>query len=443
MDQFSSWGERALCGVEAMREKSFDVRGRVAALPLLLRGAYFTGERKWRLLAEEDLRALWRSGVHDHVGGGFFSASADPEWLRPSFEKRLDDNAALALLYAEAWESGHMPFYREAAEEALDFCLRELSTPSGLYAAGCRADAASEENPFLFTPALLSDVLGEEDGRHFAECYDITPEPNCGAGSIPNLLLNERWSLLGAGYDDLRERLRLWRETRGGLVTDARTPLGANALLLAALERAGRVFSDRRALAAAAALDRALAGAEREASPSDRAALLFALTERYAALYDPADLAAALERAPAPEALIAQGPPSPESDRALSLAALGYDALLRLTRDERWREGRGAVLRELCLHPDRHGPESLGGLCALLAAGREQRTLLCLTPTEEPPAALETVTGRYAPDLAVVLKTPARAAALAAAAPWTAAYDPAQGRLIPFFDGREGDAIAL
>ncbi|HAJ65638.1 MAG TPA: hypothetical protein DCM61_03530, partial [Clostridiales bacterium] len=119
MDQDLSWGERALAGVGRMREKDFDVRSRASSLLLLLRGAYYTGETKWRVMAEEDLRALWRSGVHDHIGGGFFSASFDSEWLRPSFEKRLDDNAVLALLYTEAWESGHMPFYRDAAEEAL------------------------------------------------------------------------------------------------------------------------------------------------------------------------------------------------------------------------------------------------------------------------------------------------------------------------------------
>ena len=122
MENKGSFAELALAGVARMRDRDCDFRGRVSALLLLLRGAYYTGEEKWRVLAEEDLRALWRGGVHDHIGGGFFSACGDAEFLRPRFEKRLDDNAWLAFVYAEAWEKGRMGFYREAAEEALDFC---------------------------------------------------------------------------------------------------------------------------------------------------------------------------------------------------------------------------------------------------------------------------------------------------------------------------------
>ncbi len=210
MDQQASFASLALAGVERMREKDCGVRGRIAALPLLLRGAYYTGEGKWRALAEEDLRALWRGGVHDHVGGGFFSAGLDREWLRPRFEKRLDDNAVLAFVYAEAWEKGRMAFHREAAESALDWILRELSLPSGLYGACQRvADPAAGGGPYLFTPAQIKDILGDEKGRAFAECYDVTDEGNCGEGlSIPNLILNDRWNLIPEGYDDLRERVK-------------------------------------------------------------------------------------------------------------------------------------------------------------------------------------------------------------------------------------------
>lgn len=444
MEIQASFAARALEGVGRMRETDGGVRGRVSALLLLLRGSYFTGENKWRALAEEDLRALWRGGVHDHIGGGFFSAAPDREWLRPVFEKRLGDNAALACFYIEAWQSGRMGFYRDAAEEALDFCLRDLSTASGLFSAGLRlaADANEGENPFLFTPAQLAAVLGDEAGRPFAACYDVTDEPNCGAASIPNLILNERWNLLPAGYDDLRERVRLWRGERGGVVTDPRTMPGDNALLLAAFAKAGRVFADRRYLAAAEELSAAIA--ETELSEADRAALSFALTELYAADYDPAHLAAALRCAPAPEALCAASALSPEADRALALAALGFDALWRLTGEESWRLCRGEVLRELCLRPERHGPESLSGLCALLAASAAERRALCVTPGQTPPAALDALRTRYAPDLTLLLKTPSNEEALAAVCGWTAAFPIGETALLyPFTDGRNASAARL
>ena len=443
MDQEKSFAALALEGVGRMREKNNELRGRVAALLLLLRGAYFTGESKWRAFAEEDLRALWRSGAHDHVGGGFFSAAPDREWLRPVFEKRLGDNASLVFLYAEAWQSGRMGFYREAAEEALDFCLRDLAAPSGLFAAGLRLSPEAEENPFLFTPAQIAEALGDEAGRPFAACYDVTDEPNCGAASIPNLILNDRWNLLPAGYDDLRERLRLWREARGGLLVDARTPFFDNALLLAALAKAGRVFADRRYLAAAEELRAALA--EKAATERDRAALLFALTELCAADFDPAHLAAACRCAPAAEKLAEQTSPSPEGDLALSLAALGFDALRRLTGEgETWAPRTAALLRAIGEHPERRGPESLPGLCALFSAAGPERRALCVSPADEPPEALRAIGARYAPDLTLLLKTPANAAALAAAAPWTAAFPIGEKALLyPLIDGVPGAPTAL
>ena len=426
MDQDLSWGERALAGVGRMREKDFDVRSRASSLLLLLRGAYYTGETKWRVMAEEDLRALWRSGVHDHIGGGFFSASFDSEWLRPSFEKRLDDNAVLALLYTEAWESGHMPFYRDAAEEALDFCLRELALPSGLFGAGrCAADPGAEESPFLFTPAAIAETLGEEDGRHFAECYDVTEEGNCGKGSIPNLLLNERWHLVPPGYDDFRERLRTVREQRAGIVTDTRVSLSWNAL---------------------EALCAALAAAA-ETDSSGRAAAAFALTELYAADFDPAHITAAAKALAAPPRPAAERRGtafSAESDRTLALLALAFDALFSLTEKETWRTRRGEVLRELTLHADRHGPESLSGLCVLLSAARPERKLLCVAPSEERPEMLKSILTRYSPDLRVLLKTPQNAAALSEAAPWTARFPLAERPVFhPCADGVWGEPIGL
>ena len=439
MDENRSWGERALEGVARMRENNHELRGRAGALLLLLRGAYFTGEAKWRAMSEEDLRALWRSGAHDHIGGGFFSGSEDGEWLRPRFEKRLDDNAVLAFFYAEAWQSGRMAFYRDAAEEALDFCLRELATPSGLYGAGQAAEAPdAPDNPYLFTPAQICALLGEDAGRHFAECYDVTAEGNCGAGSIPNLLLNERWALVPEGYDDCRETLRAAREKRGGLFTDARVFPQGNALLLAALAKAGRVFSDRRYLAAAGELSAALAAAGTKcAAPEDRAALAFALTELYAADYDPAHLADAA-------ALAGALPAELKGDRASALAALCFDTLLALTGDARWRARRGEALRELCLHADRHGPESVSGLCALLSASHTPRLLLCVTPAEEAPAELAALGARYAPDLCILLKTPARAEALAAAAPFTARFEIGKNPLFyPCSDGLWGPPAGI
>ena len=414
MNKKPSFADLALEGVERMREKNQDPRGRIGALLLLLRGAYYTGEGKWRSYAEEDLRSLWRGGIHDQIGGGFFSSSFDREWLRPDYEKHLDDNAMLAFLYTEAWEKGRMGFHREAAESTLDWILRELPDTSGLYQAGLRAKhPESEDNPFLFTPEQIGEILGVDEGRHFAECYDITDEGNCGKGSIPNLILNQRWNLIPEGWDNFRERVRLARKERAGLIKDTNTPYAANALLLAALAKASRVFSDRRYLAEAEELLTALTSIQAK-SDGEKAALLFALTEMYAADLDPTRLAGAVAAAPAAKKLAKSG-----EGLSLSLAALGYDALWRLTEENFWRAESAEILLELGRNPGNYGPEALAALCAEFSFSHPQRTLLCTCPEEEAPPALSAFTVRYAPDLAILLKTPARSAALAASAPWT------------------------
>ena len=110
--------------------------------------------------------------------------------IAPHFEKTLYDNAMLALCYTEAWQNSRMALYRQVAEATLDYCLRELRADSGGFYCGQDADSGGEEGAhYLFTPAEVKKLLGEDDGRHFCECYDITDEGNFHGKSIPNLLL--------------------------------------------------------------------------------------------------------------------------------------------------------------------------------------------------------------------------------------------------------------
>ena len=447
MNEFGSWGLEALKGAERLRGKDGGAfRDRMCALPLLLRGAYFSGEAKWRSMAEEDLRALYRGGVHDHVGGGFFSDSGDGEWLRPRGEKRLCDNAMLALVLSGAWESGRMAFYRESAEDALDFCLRELKGPDGLFFAAQRS-ADGTAAPWLFTPEQLAEALGREKSRGFAECFDITPEGNFpGGASIPNLILNQRWSLLPEGCADQCETLRLYRDARGGFELDRRAIPEWNALMLASLAKCARIFSDARYLNEAEELCAALGEGGEDESAEAAACRVLALCELYRADFDPARLSSARraaerlrERALRSEAALAAA-----SDACLAAAALGLDELHRLCADGASRELRGAVLRELCLHSDRRSLAAAPGFCALLGALAPELSLVCLSRGESLPAGARSLLGRYAPDCVLLLKTPARAAGLAAAAPYTEQLLPSgEDCIAPFRDGVPGEILLL
>ena len=425
-------------------------------LIFLMEYAALTGDKKPREAVEHTLRQMYRGGIYDHFGGGFCRYSTDREWLKPHFEKTLYDNALLALAYTEAWQDGHMALWRQVAEDTLDYCLRELKGDEGGFFCGQDADSNGAEGAYyLFTPDEVKQVLGEDAGRGFCECYDITAEGNFQGKSIPNLLLNNRWSFLPEGYGEYRERLRLRREGRLPLLTDKKILSGWNGLMLMALSRAARVFSDRRYLLEAQELAaflrdkltengrlraRLCDGELRfEASLSDLAFYALGLTELYAADFDPAHILAAAALAgqlPARyanekggyfstaldgEKLILR--PMDTEDGAMpsgnSAARLLFDRLFALTAEETWRALGDRQADYLAGLSADYPASRCTAMCALLLREHGTRETVCAAPTETPPEGLKAILGRYAPELTVLLKTPAREAALHEAAPFT------------------------
>ena len=69
-------------------------------------------------------------GLNDHIGGGFFRYTVDPDWHMPHFEKMLYDNAQLASLYLRAAKTFNHTAYREVGMRTLDFMLAEMRDPS-------------------------------------------------------------------------------------------------------------------------------------------------------------------------------------------------------------------------------------------------------------------------------------------------------------------------
>lgn len=433
-------------------------------LLFLMEYAAAKNDRKPREAVEHTLRQMYRGGIYDHFGGGFCRYSTDREWLKPHFEKTLYDNALLALTYTEAWQDGHMALWRETAENTLDYCLRELKAPDGGFYSGQDADSDGQEGAYyLFTPDEVSNVLGAEAGKHFCECYDITAEGNFQGKSIPNLLLNNRWSFLPEGYDEFRERLREYRAGRMALFTDSKILAGWNGLMLMALSRAANAFGDRRYLLEAQELSAFLLKNMREggklrarlcdgelrfdASLSDHVFCALGLLELYAADFDPQHLldalalTAELERFSDPrggyfdtpadgEKLILR--PKETQDGALpcgnSASAVLFDRLFRLTAEEKWREALDQQLGFLKSAAGQYPASNTYGLTALLLADGPRRETVAVLPDEQYPDELKAILRKWSPEMAVLVKTPANAELLAAAAPFTASMALKNGR---------------
>lgn len=433
-------------------------------LIFLLRLSALSGEKQLRAQVENTLRQMYKGGIFDHFGGGFARYSTDREWLVPHFEKTLYDNALLAFCYAEAWQDGHMALYRQVAEATLDYCLRELKSETGGFFCAQDADSEGVEGKYyLFNPGEIKAVLGEDAGRHFCECYDITEEGNFEGGSIPNLLLNTRWNFLPEAYEDYKEKLRIYRQQRYPLMRDDKILTGWNGLMLMALSRSAKAFSDPVYKAAADELAAFLLknagcfdelhhciyeGSRDKALLDDYAFFALGMLEHYALGYSTDSLHAALELAEAicsrfaakdgayyltasdAEALIRR--PLEVFDSAMpsgnSAAAVLFDLCFRLTGDVKWRDRRDGLLDFIASRAGRYPLGYCFGLIAALSSLYPTRELVCASANEKQPEMLKTVTAKYAPELCVLLKTPENTDVVSSLAPFTKGMKPIGGK---------------
>lgn len=229
----------------SMRLELFLNRSREDAGPELLQMARTTLDR------------MARGGMYDQVGGGFHRYSVDERWLVPHFEKMLYDNALLARVYTLAYERTGYWYYRRVALEIFDYVIREMTHPEGGIYSTTDADSEGEEGKFfVWTPAQVVAVLGQEEGEFFNRLYDVSARGNWEGHSIPNLLprsLDEWAGELATSPEDLDARLapmrrHLWeaREQRVHPLLDDKILSGWNGLMIRAFAEGYRVFGDQR-----------------------------------------------------------------------------------------------------------------------------------------------------------------------------------------------------
>ncbi|MGB5811826.1 MAG: thioredoxin domain-containing protein, partial [Polyangiales bacterium] len=151
-----------------------------ARLALLLRYARRTGDPAALSIVTTTLDKMAAGGMYDQVGGGFHRYSTDGQWLVPHFEKMLYDNAQLASVYLDAWQSTENPEYRRVAREILDYVGREMTAPSGGFYSATDADSPTPEGHdeegwfFTWTPSELEALLGADAAAIVGDAYGVT-----------------------------------------------------------------------------------------------------------------------------------------------------------------------------------------------------------------------------------------------------------------------------
>ncbi|OOG25920.1 hypothetical protein B1C78_05570 [Thioalkalivibrio denitrificans] len=194
------------------------------------------------------LDEMMHRGLRDHLGGGFYRYTEDPEWQVPHFEKMLYDNALLAELYLLAAEALDRDDYRAVGLETVEFMLERMATGRGDFVSSLSAvdDQDVEGGYYLWDKDEVRERVGEEAWAVVEPAwgFDTTPILEHGylpvqarqPGDVANMLGLET-AQVKALLEEARTRLLEARASRV-LPVDDKVVVAWNGLTLSALARA-------------------------------------------------------------------------------------------------------------------------------------------------------------------------------------------------------------
>jgi len=125
------------------------------------------------------LQVMATRNLHDHINGGFFRYTVDPDWQTPHFEKMLYDNALLAELYLKAHRIWPDRGYADIAMRTLDFIETNLKHDHGGYMSSLSAvDRDNREGgAYLWSSEQLSALLEPDELEHLQQRWQLQSQP--------------------------------------------------------------------------------------------------------------------------------------------------------------------------------------------------------------------------------------------------------------------------
>ena len=207
-----------------------------ALLEALLRNHERTGDILPLETVERTCTAMARGGIYDQLAGGFARYSVDAAWVVPHFEKMLYDNALLLRVYAHWARRTSNPLARRVTSETAHFMIDELGA-DGMFTSSLDADADGREGlTYVWTPAQLREVLGDDDGHWAATLFNVTDAGTFEHGSSVLQLLSDPddWDR----FERVRTALLAARLTRPQPGRDDKVVTAWNGLAITALAEA-------------------------------------------------------------------------------------------------------------------------------------------------------------------------------------------------------------
>ena len=197
-----------------------------------------------------------KGGIWDHIGYGFHRYSTDSTWTVPHFEKTLYDQAMLLFLYAELFHKTKNDIFKKISYEIMTYVQRSLMSEQGLFYSAEDADSDGEEGKYyVWSTKEIRNVLAASDADMFIKAYSFSNEGNyCdeltnqrSENNIPYIQADincEQLGVLLQETDRVRTTLLQTRELRAKPFLDDKILTDWNALFIAALAYAARIFRD-------------------------------------------------------------------------------------------------------------------------------------------------------------------------------------------------------
>ncbi|MEP6704145.1 MAG: thioredoxin domain-containing protein, partial [Acidobacteriota bacterium] len=149
------------------------------SLEFMLRYWKRTGDENALQIVKFTARKMAEGGIFDQLGGGFHRYTVDAVWLVPHFEKMLYDNAQLIRLYLHLFQVTRDDLFKNVAVATLEYVKREMLDEAGGFYSSQDADSEGEEGKFfVWTPAEVAQIVGDDDARIFNFYYDVSEEGN-------------------------------------------------------------------------------------------------------------------------------------------------------------------------------------------------------------------------------------------------------------------------
>jgi uncharacterized protein YyaL (SSP411 family) len=215
-------------------------------------------------MVKKTLQSMRQGGIYDQIGHGFHRYSTDRKWLVPHFEKMLYDQAMLTMAYTEAYQVTENVFYRNTAQEILEYVLRDMTSAEGGFFSAEDADSEGLEGRFyLWQEDEFRKVLQKEEADLMIRVFHVEKNGNF-LEEVSRKNTGENILYLGRPIPEIASGLRLsTKELEARIASAGKKLFGArkkrihprkddkiltdwNGLMIAALARAARVLREKR-----------------------------------------------------------------------------------------------------------------------------------------------------------------------------------------------------